>query len=67
MILEKGAEEEGQVLDEVLLIILTILVGLSDVGHQRQHLVRHMFETQLKKMTSCRTQAVFSEVTSDHP
>ena len=38
MLLEEGAEEEGQVLDEVLLVILPILEGLSDVSSQRQHL-----------------------------
>ena len=38
MLLEEGAEEEGQVLDEVLLVVLSVLVGLSDVSHQWQHL-----------------------------
>ena len=38
MLLEEGAEEEGQVLDEVLLIVLSVLEGLSDVCGQWQHL-----------------------------
>ena len=38
MLLEEGAEEEGQVLDEVLLVVLSVLVGISDVSHQWQHL-----------------------------
>lgn len=38
MFFEEGAEEETQVLNEVLLIILPIGVGQSDVCVQRQHL-----------------------------
>ena len=41
MFLEEGAEEECQVLDEVLLIVLSVLEGLSDVGGQGQHLRRN--------------------------
>ena len=40
MFLEEGAEKECQVLDKVLLILLSILVGITNVGAQRQHLER---------------------------
>ena len=38
MLLEEGAEEQGQVLDEVLLIFFPVLVSVPDVGAQGQHL-----------------------------
>ena len=38
VLLEEDAEEEGEVLDEVLLVVLSVLEGLSDVGGQGQHL-----------------------------
>lgn len=38
MLLEEGAEEEGKVLDEVLLVFLPILVGISNVRAQGKHL-----------------------------
>lgn len=37
---EEGAEEQAEVLDEVLLIVLPVGVGQSDVSVQRQHLTR---------------------------
>lgn len=37
---EEGAEEEAQVLDEVLLVVLSVGVGQPDVSVQRQHLNR---------------------------
>ena len=50
MVLEEGAEEEGEVLDEVLLIILTVLEGLSDVGGQWQHLhTRHKSKREINQ------------------
>ena len=48
MVLEEGAEEESQVLNKVLLIILSILVCLSDVCHQRQHLVDRRYTASVK-------------------
>ena len=38
VLLEEGAEEEGQILDKVLLVVLSVLEGLSDVCGQWQHL-----------------------------
>ena len=38
MLLEKSAEKQGKVLDEVLFIIMAIFVGLSDISTQGQHL-----------------------------
>ena len=40
MLFEEGAEKECQVLDEVLLVVLSVLEGLSDVSRQWQHLVQ---------------------------
>lgn len=37
---EEGAEEQAEVLDEVLLVVLPVGVGQSDVRVQRQHLTR---------------------------
>lgn len=38
MLFEESAEEQTEVLDEVLLVILPVGVGQPDVGVQRQHL-----------------------------
>lgn len=38
--LQKGAEEQAEVLDEVLLIVLPVGIGQPDVCVQRQHLRR---------------------------
>ena len=38
MLAEEGAEEEGEVLDEVLLVVLPVLVGLADVSGDGKHL-----------------------------
>ena len=38
MLLEECAEKQSKVLDEVLLIVMAILVGLSDVSAQGKHL-----------------------------
>lgn len=38
VLFEKGAEEQAEVLDEVLFVVLPIGVGHSDVSVQRQHL-----------------------------
>lgn len=38
MFFEEGAEEQAEVLDEVLLVVLPVGVGHSDVSVQRQHL-----------------------------
>lgn len=40
MFFEEGAEEQAQVLDEVLLVVLPVGVGQPDVSVQRQHLTR---------------------------
>ena len=40
MLLEEGAEEQAEVLDEVLLVVLPVGVGQPDVGVQGQHLRR---------------------------
>lgn len=40
MFFEEGAEEQAEVLDEVLLVVLPVGVGQSDVRVQRQHLTR---------------------------
>lgn len=37
---EEGAEEQAEVLDEVLLVVLPVGVGHSDVSVQRKHLTR---------------------------
>ena len=38
MLAEEGAEEEGEVLDKVLLVVLPVLVGLTDVSGDGKHL-----------------------------
>lgn len=38
MLFEEGAEEQAQVLDEILFIILPVGVGQANVCVQRQHL-----------------------------
>lgn len=40
MLFEEGAEEQAQVLDEVLLVLPPVGVGQPDVSVQRQHLNR---------------------------
>lgn len=40
VLFEEGAEEQAQVLDEVLLVVLPVGVGQPDVSVQRQHLNR---------------------------
>lgn len=40
MFFEERAEEQAEVLDEVLLVVLPVGVGQSDVRVQRQHLTR---------------------------
>lgn len=40
MLLQKRAQEQAEILDEVLLIVLPVGVGQADVGVQRQHLNR---------------------------
>ena len=38
MLLQEGAEEQAEVLDEVLLVVLPVGVGQPDVGVEGQHL-----------------------------
>lgn len=38
MLFEEGAEEQAEVLDEVLLVVFPVGVRQADVGVQRQHL-----------------------------
>lgn len=38
MLFEEGAQEEAEVLDEVLLVVLPVGVGHADVCVDRQHL-----------------------------
>lgn len=45
MFLEEGAKKKGQVLDEVLLIFLSILVGISNDRTQREHLKRKVVKS----------------------
>ena len=51
MVLEEGAEKESQVLDEVLLVVLSVLKGLAYVCGQRQHL-NAVTTPQIKYSTS---------------
>lgn len=41
MLFQESAEEQTEVLDEVLLIVLAVGVGQTNVGVQRQHLNRY--------------------------
>ena len=45
VLLEEGAEEQAEVLDEVLLVILAVGVGQADVGVEGQHLNMGHMET----------------------
>ena len=38
MFFQVGAQKQSQVLNEVLLVFLAILVGISDIGAQGKHL-----------------------------
>ena len=38
MLFQEGAEEQAEVLDEVLLVVLTIGICQADVGVQGEHL-----------------------------
>lgn len=40
MLFQEGAEEETQVLDEILLVVLSVGIGEADIGVQRKHLPR---------------------------
>lgn len=58
---QEGAEEQAEVLDEVLFVVLPVGIGHSDVSVQRQHLAKrqnitsqpHLYLFMLKLQFSC--------------
>lgn len=47
MFFQEGAEEQAEVLDEVLLIVLPVGIGQPDISVEGQHLHRRKTQTQL--------------------
>ena len=49
MFFEESAEKESEILNKILFVVVTVLIGLSDIGTEREHLRERERERERSK------------------